>query len=225
MNRANEWRVHNYAVDMAKLAYPADSHVIGIEGEMTALKYMQQAEGLAPDATAVVANEAEARQAAIAASVESGTPTFITREVEGIADRYSFTGVGPLVRVWPRGQAITGTPANALDESLLDGGLQLLGYDLELLDWAGGPQLRLALYLQPTEPLTQTLQISLRVVDDAGQPLTYPDGAPAVIDRLPLRQVAPTTAWAPGEAVRDVQEIALPPQAVEIGRSPACDPL
>ena len=44
-----------------------------------------------------------------------------------------------------------------------------------------------------------------------GAPLLWPDGAPAVEDRFPLRQVAPTTSWLPGEPVADVHEIALPP--------------
>ena len=69
---------------------------------------------------------------------------------------------------------------------------------------------RLTLYWLPAAPITQTLKVSLRLVQPDGAPLHRPDGAPAVEDRFPLRQVAPTTAWLPGETVRDVHEIALP---------------
>ena len=55
------------------------------------------------------------------------------------------------------------------------------------------------------------LKVSLRLLDAAGNPLVYPDGSPATLDEYPLRQVAPTTTWVPGEAVRDVHTLYLPP--------------
>ena len=36
---------------------------------------------------------------------------------------------------------------------------------------------------------------------------------PATLDEFPLRQVAPTTTWLPGETVRDVYTLYLPPAA------------
>ena len=44
IDRSGEWAAHDYAVYMAKVDFPPGSRGIGIEGEMTALKYMQQAE-------------------------------------------------------------------------------------------------------------------------------------------------------------------------------------
>jgi hypothetical protein len=131
--------------------------------------------------------------------------------LEGIAGQYSFSGAGPLVRVWPRGAARAGAPTHPIGLKLLDGAATLTGDDVQRLDWAGGPVARLTLYWLPTAPLTQTLKVSLRLVQPDGAPLLWPDGAPTVEDRFPLRQVAPTTSWLPGETVRDVHEIALPP--------------
>lgn len=210
VNRSRDWAVHDYAVDMAKVAFPPGSRVIGIEGEITALKYMQQAERLGLAATGVVANDPAARRAALVSALDARAPTYLTRELEGIAGDYSFTGEGPLVRVWPRGEVVAQTPSIRSDLALLDGRLRLEGYDLQRLEWAGGPVARLTLYWRPTAKLDRDLKVSLRIVDAAGVPLVQADGGAAVIDASPLRQVAATTTWAPDVQVRDVHEIALP---------------
>lgn len=210
LNRSNDWRTHDYAVDMASVAFPPGARVIGIEGEMTALKYMQQAEGLGVIATPIVADAPDARRTAIADALAVGVAPFLTREVDGIAAQYSFTGEGPLVRVWPRGQVDEQTPSIQRELALLDGRLRLEGYDVARLLWAGGPVARVTLYWRPQQALDHNLKVSLRVVDGTGNPLPLADGAPAAVDAFPLRQVAPTTSWAPEAQVRDVYEIELP---------------
>jgi hypothetical protein len=210
VNRSNDWAAHDYAVDMATVAFPAGSRVIGIEGEMTALRYMQQAEQLGLAATPVVANESERRRTALRSALEADAPAYLTREVEGIAAAYSFSGEGPLVRVWPRTQAEERDPLVRTDLPLLDGRLMLEGYDLERLAWAGGPVVRATLFWRPLAMLDRDLKVSLRVVDAAGEPILLPDGSTAVMDAYPLRQVALAPTWAPGEQVRDVYETRLP---------------
>jgi hypothetical protein len=213
VNRSADWAVHDYAVDMAKVAFAPGSRVIGIEGEMTALKYMQQAEGLGLNAAAVVADAPDARRAALTAALDSGATPYLTRELEGIAAQYSFTGEGPLVRVWPRGQVAEAPPAIPSDLTLLEGRLRLEGYDVQRLAWASGPVARVTLHWRPTESIERDLKVSLRVVDEAGNPLLRADGSPAVVDAYPLRQVAGTRTWAPGTPVRDVHEALLPAAA------------
>ncbi len=103
VNRSGDWRAHDYAVDMAKVPFPPGSTVIGLEGEVTALKYMQAAEGLGTNATPVAADDPQRRREVLAQAVAAGAPTYLTRELEGVAEDYSFSGDGPLVRAWPRG--------------------------------------------------------------------------------------------------------------------------
>ena len=213
VNRSGEWRTHDYAVDMAKVPFPPGSTVIGLEGEVTGLKYMQAAEGLGANATPVASDDPERRREVLAQAIASGSPTYLTRELEGIAEEYSFSGDGPLVRAWPRGAAEAGEPQNPLDVAMDEGRLVLKGYDLQRLDWAGGPALRTSLYWQPTAELPRVLKVSLRLLDAAGNPLVYPDGSPTTLDEYPLRQVAPTPSWVPGETVRDVYTLYLPPGA------------
>jgi hypothetical protein len=215
VDRSNDWAAHDYSVDMAKVAYPPGSVVIGLEGEVTALKYMQAAEGLGANATALAVDDPQARRDAIAAAVAEGLPTYITRELEGIAETYSFSGEGPLVRVWPRGEAQVEEPPISLGLAMDEGRMLLEGYMLERLDWAGGPALRLALYWRPSVAAPRPLKVSLRLVDADGDPLLKDDGTPATLDEFPLRRVAPTTAWLPGERVSDVYTLSLPEDAPE----------
>ncbi|MCB0189161.1 MAG: DUF2723 domain-containing protein, partial [Caldilineaceae bacterium] len=105
VNRSQAWAVHDYAVALAKVDFPPESRVIGLEGQITALRYMQQAEKLGLSATGIVANEPSDRYAVTVQTVATGYPTYVTQEIAGIAELYSFSGEGPLVRVWPRGQA------------------------------------------------------------------------------------------------------------------------
>jgi hypothetical protein len=175
---------------------------------------MQAAEGLGANATPLAADDPQRRREVLAQSVASRSATYLTRELEGIAGDYSFSGDGPLVRAWPRGTAQAGNPQNPLDLAMDEGRLLLEGYDLQRLDWAGGPALRVNLYWRPAAELPRSLKVSLRLVDAGGHPLTYPDGTPATLDEFPLRQVAPTTTWLPGETLRDVYTLYLPPAAL-----------
>ena len=70
--------------------------------------------------------------------------------------------------------------------------------------WAGAP--RGALFGGLWSRITQTLKVSLRLVNADGAREPIPDGTPAMENQLPLRQIAPTTTWVPGERVRDVYE-------------------
>ncbi len=213
INRRTDWAIHDYAVALAKVEFPPQSQVIGLEGQITALHYMQQAEGLGQNAQGLVANDPAKRRAAMAAALQAGVPTFITQEVEGIADQYSFSGTGPLVRVWPRGQAQVDAPPQPLNMMLANGTLLLTGYAVERLAAAGGPTLRITFYWQPQVALAQNYKLSLRLQSTTGLPLTWPDGSTAVADHFPLRGVAPTTTWLPGEVVTDVHYLPLPATA------------
>ena len=210
INRSQTWDVHDYAIALAKVNFPPGSRVIGLEGEATALKYMQQSAGLGLHATAVVADDPETRRQLIAAAVTQGQPTYITRELNGIEDRYSFSGEGPLVRVWPRGKAAVSRPQHPLDVVLANQTVTLEGYDLDVLKEAGGPTVRVAFYWRPTIQLSQTLKLSLRLQHPDGTPLLWPDQRAVSEDHFPLRQVAQSQTWLAGEVIRDVHTMRVP---------------
>ena len=210
VNRSNDWGAHQYAYLLANVAFPPQSRVIGLEGEMTALKYMQASEKLAQNALPVTADNPADRTAAVAYNVEQGWPTYLTRELPGIEEQYSFSSEGTLVRVWPRGRADADPPDGALDVELLDGQLRLQGYELRSLDLPGGPVLELTLGWLPVAQLDRTVKVSLRLLDETGAPVLDAEGEPVIEDRFPIRQVAKSSAWAPEELVRDVHTLPIP---------------
>ncbi len=210
-NHRGDWAAHHYALLMASTPFPPDSRVIGLEGEMTALKFMQDAEGLGRNAQPITADDPAQRAALLAENVAQGYPTFITRELSGSERAYSFSGAGTLVRVWPRGQAEVEKPAMPLDAELLGGRVRLEGYELRVVYMPGGPVLELTLGWLPSEPLHETLKVSLRLVDAEGAPVTDVQGRLVVEDRFPIRQAASSRDWLPGELVRDVHYLSMPP--------------
>lgn len=215
VDRSQDWAVHDDAVAMAKVDFPAESRMIGLEGQITALRYMQQAEELGSNATGLVANDPVVRYALTVQSVESGYPTYITQEIAGIGELYRFRGEGPLVRVWPLDASVETAPSHTLATPFVDGELLLTGYDLVQLAEAGGPTLEVALYWQPTQPLDAIYKLSLRLQDAAGTPIRWPSGDLVTADRFPLHQVALTNQWRPGEVIRDVHRVRIPSVATE----------
>ncbi|MEM7532721.1 MAG: DUF2723 domain-containing protein, partial [Chloroflexota bacterium] len=206
----HNWAIHDYAVAMAKVDYPPSSHVIGIEGEMVALQYMQRAEGLGLNAQTVVADDPMMRAEVIAEKVAAGVPVYITREVEGIETRYSFSGAGPLVRVWPRGKAAINPPIHSAQVMMVDNRLLLEWYNVHQLAQASGTALQIALYWRPLEPLDERLKVSLRLLGMDGQPLRHADGRPAIEDRFPLRLATYSDQWVTEELIRDVHVVPIP---------------
>jgi hypothetical protein len=214
VNRNGDWAAHDYAVALAKVDFPPGSQVIALEGEATALRYMQQAAGLGQNATPVVADAPEERLQILETLVAAGAPVYLTRELAGIAGRYSFSGAGPLIRVWPRGQAQVSPPTHPVDVAMADGRLRLEGYDLVKLHQAGGPVAQLALYWRPVAPITETFKLSLRLHGEEDAPLVGGDGQSVQVDHFPLRLVAQTPDWVTGELIRDVYDLPLPPAAL-----------
>jgi len=209
VNRSGDWDAHTYALSLASVDFPPNSRVVGLRGQMSALQFMQASAGMAVNAQAAALDNPDERRQFVMQSVAAGLPVYLTQEVAGIEDAYSFSGDGVLVRVWPRGQAQPGAPSRPLDLSLAYGQLELTGYDISRLDQPGPSTLRVALYWQPTVQLSQRLKLSLRLLDGNGDVVQAED-------RYPLRQVASTSAWLPGEIVRDVYDLPLPSAAAQL---------
>ncbi len=213
VDHSGNWRAHDRARRMAQADFPPGSVVLGIEGEMTALRYMQVAEGLALLAIPQTADDPAQRRAALAEQLAAGAPVYLTRELEGIAETYNFSGDADLVRVRPRGTAPRPTLPTSAPPTPVGDSVQILNHSLTTLTGLATPAIELALDWQVVAPTDQVLKLSLRLADATGAAITWPDGTPAVEDHFPLRHVALTPTWPIGEIVHDVHTIYLPPAA------------
>lgn len=89
-------------------------------------------------------------------------------------------------------------PTVRLDQRLGDG-VTLLGYDLE----TAGPRLTVTLHWRADRPLGRDYTVFVQVLDPAGRVVAQSDSQPAA-------GALPTSAWLPGEIVRDRHVLTLP---------------
>ena len=211
-NRRGNWNVLNCGQAMLNQPLPQNSVIIGLLGETTLVRFMQQAHDLRPDVSLVTADNEAARLAAVEQAVAADQPVYLTRELPGLAERYSLTAEGPLVRVWPAGQAAADPLPHAVDVQFGDQ-VRLTGYDFSPIDAHDMTLLRLRLAWQADAPVGEDLKVSARLLDAAGQVV-------ASQDAVPVHWAYPTTAWRPGETVIDSYDFALPPDIAPDSLSP-----
>ena len=197
---ARAWGVHDYGVDMLAHVAP-EGRVVGLLGEMTLLRYFQRTQGLRPDVETVAADPEPERLAAIAAGVASGRPTYTTRPVTGLAESFSLSAAGPLIRVWPPGRAELPPPTQEVDVALTPA-VRLVGWELLWRRPRSGAAARVYLHWQVEAPLTADFKVSARLLTADGSLL-------AQRDDVPVHNTYPPTRWRVGETVRDGYDLAL----------------
>jgi 4-amino-4-deoxy-L-arabinose transferase-like glycosyltransferase len=92
-------------------------------------------------------------------------------------------------------------------EVAFDGGIRLLGYDVEPAEAGPGQDLRLTLYWQTDQPIAQRFTVFTHLLGADGTIVAQHDGQPARGER-------PTASWRPGETIVDPHPIAIPAGAV-----------
>jgi hypothetical protein len=198
-NRRDDRQVYELGRDMIGSAEEG-GRIIGLGGEVTLVRYFRDVLGERADLQVTRADAESERAAAVDAAVAAGEPAYLTRDLPGIAQRYSLDGVGPLIRVSPKAQP--GPPPEG-GQSM--GPLTLLDAGVAPLDGQARGA-RFALRWTATAPVGEELKISARLLDAAGQVVASEDAAP-------VRFTYPTTAWVPGEIVEDALDVRLPPGA------------
>jgi hypothetical protein len=200
--RNDNWNALNCGLAMLDQALPPRSTIIGLQGEITLLRYLQMDRGLRPDVQLIDIDQEAARLQAVDAEMAAGRPVFVTRELPGLAERYSLSAAGPLVRVWPAGAAEAPRLAQTLDIPLGDA-LRLTGFELSEIPATGATWLRLSAALHVEQPLGEELKVSARLLGPDGEVV-------AATDAVPVHWAYPTTAWRAGDTVLDVYDFALP---------------
>ncbi len=192
------------AYGRALLNQPLPDHaaLIGILGEMTLVRYLQETQNLRPDLETIAADKPEERLQAVDAALARGRAVFLTRPLAGIEKQYALTAVGPLIQVQPRANRQTPpapAPAHALNADF--DGVKLLGYTRDAN--AANPRLiPVVLDWQPTRKIKNNLFVSLKLLAADGR-------VAGQIDRQPVGDAYPTSAWRVNEYIADAYEVPI----------------
>ncbi len=199
-DQSRAWSVYDYGQDMLDSAAPG-GRVVGLLGETTLLRYFRDVLGQRPDVTVVPADAEPARFTAVDQALAAGIPVYLTRDLPGASARYSLDAAGPLIAVSPKAK-----PAAAPAGEPVGAGVLLTDVQTIVRRTHGGPAVRVIPTWVAVAPVKDELKVSARLLDATGKPLLQQD-------RVPVHFTYPTTAWAPGEPVRDSYDLALPPDA------------
>ena len=196
---ADSWGVYDYGADMISAVAPG-GQVIGLLGETTLVRYFRDVLGQRPDIEVVPADAEAARFAAVelSRSPRGGRPT--SRVIcQAPPAATAWDAAGPLIAVSPKATAAPSPEGQPLGADVV-----LAEARTEVRQTHAGPVVRLALTWAAAQPISDELKISARLVDAAGNVI-------AADDRVPVHFTYPTTAWVPGEPVKDVYDLPLPP--------------
>ena len=203
-DRSGDWSVHDYGLDVMVQPLEAGAAIVGILGEVTLLRYFQATQALRPDLMLIPADREAERLATVAGLVDEGRPVYLTRELPGAPANWSLSAVGPLIQVSP--QPVLQPPAS-LSPIEASPNSEIALHSFAITRPSAHSTLypvRLTLVWQSKALSSRDLKISARLVDPAGQLV-------AQADAVPVHFAYPTSAWRPGEYIRDVYDLALPP--------------
>ncbi len=81
--RSEAWNALNCGLAMLDQDFPPQSTVVGLQGEITLLRYLQLDRGLRPDVRLIDADREDERLAVVEAELAAGRAVFVTRELPG----------------------------------------------------------------------------------------------------------------------------------------------
>jgi hypothetical protein len=202
-DRSRDWATYDYGFDLMHQPLEPGAAIVGLQGEISLVRYFQATQQLRPDLLTVAADRDADRQAAITRLLAEGNAVYLTRDLPGASGQWSLGALGPLIRVNPRPVSTSPPVAVRLNLSPLPE-LLLVGctYGRPPSHAAASP-LRLTLAWQSRTTITRQLKVSARLLAADGQVL-------AQTDAVPVHFTYPTNAWRPGEFVDDVYDLPVP---------------
>ncbi|MBI4786228.1 MAG: DUF2723 domain-containing protein [Chloroflexi bacterium] len=207
-NLSDKWDIHDYGLDILRQPLEPNAAIIGIQGEMTVLRYFQETQNIRPDVQTIAADKEDARLAAVDRALRENRAVYLTRPLKGVAAKYSLTSLGPLIRAQAKPAPDAPKISLPLDEDF-GTKLKLLGYDLDATrlnsipaGWhvENGRTLGVTLYWQALEKLDADVLVSLKLLSKDQQVV-------AQMDRRPVHDAYPTAAWRAGEVVADTHTV------------------
>jgi hypothetical protein len=204
-DRARDWQSHDYGIDMLSQSLPTGAAIVGIQGEITLIRYFQATRQMRTDVMPVAADAPEQRRATVDKLLEQNHSVYLTRDVAGAAQRWSLSAQGPLIRV--RSQPVLIPPDDvAVLDTPLTPHIDLYGYAITRpVSHAVVPPVRLNLIWHARTTDGPALKVSARLLASDGRMV-------AQADAVPVHFAYPTSAWRAGEYVSDAYDLPLPDQ-------------
>lgn len=199
-DHSQDWAVYDAGQDIVENA-AAGGEVVGLLGETTLVRYFRDVLGQRADLRVVAADAEAARFAAVDAALAAGRPVYLTRDLPGAAGRYSLDAAGPLIAVSPKA-----APAAPPAGQPIGAGVLLVAGQADVRETRAGLSVRVEVIWSAAASVPEDLKVSARLLDAAGHTIVQQDG-------VPVHFTYPTTAWAPGEPVRDAYDLAVSPGA------------
>lgn len=211
LDKSQDWAVYDYGRHVLEQPLADNSTVVGLLGEMTLLRYVQEVHGLRQDVQTVAADGEDLRREKVEEALAQGRAVYLTRPLPGLEAGYAMSGVTGLLDVAGNVEALVrvAQPSSDIPDMPFAvkvrpvEGLRLLGYGVEEHQAHDRAWAKLTLWWRAPDGLGQRLKISARLVN-AGS-LTV-----AAVDAEPVANTYPTTAWRPGEVITDIYDIPLP---------------
>ncbi len=204
---SSKWDVHDYGLDILNQPLEKNATVVGILGEMTLLRYFQETQGIRPDLRTIAEDKPAARLAAVDGALQQNQNVYLTRPLESVEKEHSLSSVGPLIKVVkpPEGK-------NPHPQSEDFGtGLSLLSADVDAT-WLkpaadrwhveNGRRLRVTARWLVHQELPDDAMVSVKV-------LAKDNRIVGQIDRHPVLDAYPTTAWRPGQVITDTYDVPI----------------
>ncbi|PWH12814.1 MAG: hypothetical protein DDG58_15010 [Ardenticatenia bacterium] len=202
MDRSDDWAVHDYGVDMLSQPLEPDAVIVGIQGEVTLVRYFQSVHQLRRDVRTVAADEPGTRLAIVRDLVAQGVSVYLTRSLAGAPERWPLGAVGPLIRVYAQPQRRAPATRYQVDVTLIPE-IALWGYEvMHPPSHTKPPTVRLRLVWHVRAPVARDLKVSARLLTQDGRLV-------AQADAVPVHFAYPTTAWRAGEYIADVYDLRL----------------
>jgi hypothetical protein len=189
--------------DMLSQPLPDDALIVGLLGEATYLRYLQETEGLSQHVTtqAVPTDPEDVRIDVVEEALARGERPFLTRALPGAPLRWSLSALGPLIEVLPE-------PRGTVPEGMWPLELQA-NEAVTLAAWshsaiAGSDDERITVAWRVETPIAERWKVSARLIGPDGSVLGQQDA-------VPVRNSYPTTHWRAGEIILDSYELPAPP--------------
>ncbi len=200
---SSKWDIHDYGMSILSQPLEQNSTIIGLQGEISLIRYLQETQGLRPDLRTIAADAEGDRLAAVDQAMAENRVVYLTRPLQGVTAKYSLGSAGQLIRVRSQAAEAEFKISHPLDEDF-GHSVKLVGYDLntDRLEaipgrWhtENGRYVDVTLYWKVMSKIDGDAMVSVKLLGR--------DERLGQIDHHPVQDAYPTSDWRVGEIIPD----------------------